>query len=42
VFQLFGAGLLEAEDLATLRIDSGHHVPDGAIFAGGVHALEDE
>ena len=42
MFQFFGGGLLEAEDLASLRIDSGHDVPYGAIFTGGVHALEDE
>ena len=42
MFQLFGAGLLEAEDFASLRIDPGHDMPYGAIFTGGVHSLEDE
>ena len=42
MFQLFGAGLLEAGDFASLRIDSGHDVAYGAIFTGSVHALEDE
>jgi len=35
-------GLFEAEDFASLRIDPRHDVPYGAIFAGGVYALEDE
>ena len=33
--------MLEAEDLATLRVDAGHDVLDGAVLAGGVHGLED-
>ena len=41
VFELFGARLLEAEYLATFRIDPGHDVPDGAILSGGIHPLED-
>src|SRR6266849_626702 len=31
--------LLEAEHLATLRIDSAHDMFDQAVFSGGVHAL---
>jgi len=42
MFQLFGAGLLEAGDFASLRIDSGQHMLYGAILAGPVHALEDD
>ena len=42
VIEFFGAGLLETENLATLWIDAGHDVPNGAIFAGTVHALEDQ
>ena len=42
MFQFFGAGLLEAEDFTSLWVDPGHDVPYGAIFAGSVHALEDE
>ena len=41
MFQLFGAGLLEAGDFASLRIDSGHHMLYCAILTGPVHALED-
>ena len=42
VLQLLGARMLVAEHLATLRIDAGHHVPDGAVLARRVHRLEDE
>ncbi len=42
VLQLRGAGMLEAEDLAALRIDARHHVPDGAVFSGRVHRLKDQ
>jgi len=42
MFQFFGAGLLEVQDLASLRIDPRHNVPYGAIFVGRVHALEAE
>ena len=42
VLQFRGAGMLEAEDLAALRIDAGHHVLDGAILPGGVHGLENQ
>ena len=42
VLELGGAGLLEAGNVAALRVDAAHHVADGAVFAGGVHALEDE
>jgi hypothetical protein len=37
-----GAGMLEAEDLAALRVHSGHHVPDRSVLAGRVHRLEDQ
>ena len=37
-----GARVLEAEHLAALRIDAGHHVPDGAVLSGGVHRLKDQ
>jgi len=36
MFQLVGARLLETEDLAALRIDPGHDVSDGAVFAGSI------
>ncbi len=42
MLQFLGAGLLETENLAALRIDPGHDVPDGAIFSGGVHSLKDQ
>ena len=40
--QLLGAGMLEAEHLATLWIDTGHKVPDGAVLPGGIHRLKNE
>ena len=42
MLQLGRAGMLEAEHLAALGIDAGHHVPDDAILAGGIHRLEDQ
>ena len=42
VIAFLGRGRLEAEDLAALRVDAGHHVPDRAVLAGGVHRLEDQ
>ena len=42
VFQFGGAGMLEAEDLATLRIHPGHHVPDRSVLSRRVHRLKDQ
>ena len=42
MLQFFGAGLLEAEDFASLRIYPGQYMPYGAIFACPVHALKDD
>ena len=42
VFQLLGARLFETENLAALRIDPGHDVPDGAVLAGSVHPLKNQ
>jgi hypothetical protein len=42
VIELFCTGLLEAEYLAAFWIDPRHHVPDGTVLAGAVHALEDQ
>ncbi len=42
VLQLGGAGMLDAEDLAPLRVDSRHHVPDRAVFPSGIHRLKDQ
>ena len=30
------------EDIAALRVDTGHHVLDAAVFSGGIHGLEDD
>src|SRR5579859_2565128 len=42
VTQFRGARMLETEYLATLGIDSGHHVLDGPILSRGIHGLEDQ
>ena len=42
MFELFGTRLLEAEDLAAFRIDSGHDMPDGSVFSGAIHSLKDQ
>src|ERR1019366_8489896 len=42
MFEFFGTRLLEAEHLTVLRIDSRHDMPDGSIFPGAVHSLEDQ
>src|ERR1700761_2733979 len=42
VGEFLGAGSLEAENLATLRVDTGHDMLDGAIFAAGVHRLKND
>ena len=42
VVQFFVAGCLERMDVATLGIDAGHHVLDGAVFSGGVHCLKNQ
>ena len=42
VFQFGGAGMFEAEHLAALRVDPGHHVPDGAVFSRRIHRLKDQ
>ena len=35
-------GHLEGCDIASLGVDAGEDVADGAVFAGGVHALKDD
>jgi len=35
-------GLFETENLAALRIDPGHDVPNGAVFPASVHPLKDQ
>jgi len=42
VLQFGRTPMFEAEDLAALRIDAGHHVPDGTIFSGCIHRLKDQ
>ncbi|MGB7758803.1 MAG: hypothetical protein WBL61_03185 [Bryobacteraceae bacterium] len=42
MFQFVGARLFEAKDLAALRIDPGHNVPNGAVLAAGIHPLENQ
>ena len=34
--------MLEAEHLASLGVDPGHHVPDGAVFPRRIHRLKDQ
>jgi hypothetical protein len=34
--------MFEAEHLATLRVDPGHHMLDRAIFSGRIHPLKDK
>ena len=40
VVALFRGRALEAGDLAGLRIESAHHVLDGAVLAAGVYGLQ--
>ena len=42
VFQFGGAGMFETEHLATLGVDPGHHMPDGAVFSRRIHRLKDQ
>jgi hypothetical protein len=41
VLELHGARMLEAKDLATLRIDARHHVPNGPVLPRSIHRLKD-
>ena len=40
--QFLLARLLETENLAALRIDPGHDVPDGAVLSAGIHPLKNQ
>ncbi len=42
MLQFDGAGMFEAEDLAALRVDPGHHMLDGAVLSRRVHCLKDQ
>ena len=35
-------GMLEAEDLAALRVDPGHHVADRSVLSRRIHRLKDQ
>ena len=36
------AGMLETGNLAALRVNAGHHVPNRTVLAGSIHCLEDQ
>ena len=40
MIEFLARGLLEAEDLATLRIYARHHVLDCAVLASRIHGLK--
>ena len=42
MMQFGGARMLEAEYLATLRVDPRHDMPDGAVLSGRIHGLKDQ
>src|SRR6185437_7778634 len=42
VFQFGRAGMLVAEDLATLWINAGHHMADRAVLSRCIHGLKDQ
>lgn len=42
VIQLLKTRMFKTENLTALRIDSGHHMLDRAVFTGGVHCLKDQ
>ena len=42
MIEFFGGRSFETENLATLGIEAGHDVLDGAVFTGRVHGLEDD
>src|SRR5580704_17440703 len=42
VLQFRRARMLETEYLASLRIDAGHHMLDGAVLASRVHGLKNQ
>ena len=42
MLEFFMSGLFKAEDLAALRVDSGHDAADHAVFATGTHASIDD
>ena len=42
MLQFLCAGVLVAENLASLRIDAGHHVPDDPVLSRRIHGLENQ
>ena len=42
VTRFLGRGDLDRPDPAALRVEDREHVPNQAVLAGGVHALEDD
>jgi hypothetical protein len=42
MFQLVGVRLFETEDLAALRIDPGHDVPNGTVLACSIDPLKNQ
>src|SRR6516164_7556701 len=42
VIEILRRGLFEGKNLATLRVDTRHHVLDGAVLPDGVHGLKDQ
>ncbi len=42
MFKLGGAGMLEAENLASLRVDARHDVPNGAVLPSLIHSLNND
>src|SRR6266581_1614235 len=42
VVQFFVAWRLERVDIAALRVYTGHHMLDGAVFPGSVHGLKNQ
>jgi len=42
MFLFVGARMSEAEDLATLRVDPGHHMLDCTVFSGRIHRLKNQ
>ena len=42
VLQFGDAGMFEAEHLAALWVDSGHHVLDGPVLSRCIHPLKDQ
>src|SRR5579872_5275048 len=42
MFEFLQTWMLEAENLATLRVDSRHYMFDCTVFSCGIHGLKDQ